>query len=118
MVDGILLGEDLLKAKVRGERAGADVAGMRYVGYELGLTERSLHVYGRHCDADIADEDYRYMVLPLESVRSVAMTDLTDRGRSITIQGADDEVVLYSENQSTLGENLKRFFLLLSRVLA
>jgi hypothetical protein len=119
MVDGIEVGEDRLRAKVKGERAGANVAGMQYIGYEVGLTKNSLHVYGKHCNADIADEDYRYMVVPLTSVRAVKMADVKDRGRSVEIHlGEEDDIVLFSEGQATLGKNLRRLFLLVSRLLS
>jgi hypothetical protein len=118
MVEGILVGDDRLKAKVRGERAGAEVAGMRYVGYEIGVTERSLHVYGRHCRADIAEEEFRYVVLPLDAVTAFKMVDHTDHGRTLEIQTAKEDVVLYSERQSTLTANLQRLFVLVSRLLS
>lgn len=119
MVDGIDIRDDKLRAKVKGERAGANVAGMEYIGYEVGLTTNSLHVYGKHCNADIADEDFRYMVVPLDSVRAVKLADLKDRGRSVEVHlGEKDDIVLYSENQQTLGKNLRRLFLLVSRLLS
>ncbi|ELZ59635.1 MULTISPECIES: hypothetical protein [unclassified Haloferax] len=118
MVDGILLDASHLKGKVKGGRAGAEIAGMSYVGYELAVTERSIHVYGDHCNADIQDEEYRYLVIPLDSVRGIELKDLSDRGRCVRIHGPDDGVTLYSENQSSLSKNLKRVFLLLSRLLA
>ncbi|ADQ68189.1 hypothetical protein GL213_13070 [Halogeometricum borinquense] len=119
MVDGIELPEELLRAKVKGERAGADVAGMQYIGYEIGLTKNSLHVYGKHCNADIADEDFRYMIVPLESIRAIKMADMKDRGRTIEIHlGEEDDITLHSEGQKSLGKNLRRLFLLVSRLLA
>ena len=119
MVDGIEIPDEVLRAKVKGERAGADVGGMQYIGYEVGLTTNSLHVYGKHCNADIADEDFRYMVVPLDSVRAVKLADQKDRGRSIEIHlGEKDDIVLHSEGQRTLGDNLRRLFLLVSRLLS
>ena len=119
MVDGIEIPDEVLRAKVKGERAGADVGGMQYIGYEVGLTTNSLHVYGKHCNADIADEDFRYVVVPLDSVRAMKLADLKDRGRSVEILlGESDDIVLYSENQQTLGKNLRRLFLLVSRLLS
>ncbi|SFR36067.1 hypothetical protein [Halogeometricum limi] len=119
MVDRIMVGDDQLRAKVKGERAGADVAGMQYIGYEVGLTKHSVHVLGKQCNADIADEDFRYMVVPIDSIRAVKLSDVKDRGRTIEVHlGEDDDIVLHSEGQRTLGENLKRLFLLLSRLLS
>ncbi|MFC6826573.1 hypothetical protein [Halopelagius fulvigenes] len=118
MVEGLLIGDDLLKAKVKGERAGAEVAGMRYVGYEVGVTERSVHVLGKHCRADIADEDFRYVVVPLDAVTSLKMVDHTDHGQTIELQTAKEDVVLQSEKQSTLSKNLERLFMLMCRLLA
>ncbi|QOS14026.1 uncharacterized protein HfgLR_24205 (plasmid) [Haloferax gibbonsii] len=118
MVDGILLDASNLKGKVKGGRAGAEIAGMSYIGYELAVTERSIHVYGDHCNADIQDEEYRYLIVPLDSVRGVELKDLSDQGRCLQIHALDDEVILFSENQSSLSKNLKRVFLLLSRLLA
>lgn len=118
MVDGVLLDASQLKGKVKGGRAGAEIAGLSYIGYEIGVTENSLHIYGDHCNADIKDEEYRYLVVPLDSVRGIELKDLSDRGRSVVVHAVDEDVVLYSENQSTLSENLKRVFLLLCRLLA
>lgn len=118
MVDGILLESSDLKGKVKGGRAGAELAGMSYIGYEIGITDNSLHVYGDHCNADIKDEEYRYLVVPFSSIRGIELKDMSDRGRTVVIHGLDDDVVLHSENQSRLSENLERVFLLLSRLLA
>lgn len=118
MVDGVLLEPSRLKGKVKGGRAGADIAGTSYVGYEIGVTENSLHVYGDRCTADISDEEYRYLLVPFSSIRGVELKDLADRGRTVVIHALDDDVVLYSENQSRLSENLERVFRLLARLLA
>lgn len=119
MVDGLVVGDDRLRAKVKGERAGANVAGMEYIGYEVGLTQNSIHVLGKQCNADIADEDFRYVVVPLDNVRAVKFTDLTDRGRTVELLLGDaDEVALHSEKQTTLGKNLQRLFLLVSRLVS
>ncbi|KAB1191171.1 MULTISPECIES: hypothetical protein [Haloferax] len=118
MVDGILLDSSQLKGKVKGGRAGAEIAGMSYIGYEIGVTENSLHIYGDHSNADIKDEEYRYLIVPLSSIRGMELKDLSDRGRTIEIHALGDSVTLHSENQTRLSENLKRVFLLLSRLLA
>ncbi|WP_396613451.1 hypothetical protein ACH9L7_17650 (plasmid) [Haloferax sp. S1W] len=118
MVDGILLDSSKLKAKVKGGRAGAKIAGMKYIGYEVAVTEHSVHVYGNQCNADIREEEYRYLVIPFDSIRGFELKDLTDRGRTLEIHALDDDVVLHSENQSRLSENLKRIFLLISTLLA
>ncbi|ELZ97943.1 hypothetical protein C440_01808 [Haloferax mucosum ATCC BAA-1512] len=118
MVDGILLEPSQLKGKVKGGRAGAEISGMTYIGYEVGVTSQSIHIYGDHCNADIQDEEYRYLVIPFESIRAIEMKDLSDRGRCIVVHGLDEEVIFYSENQTSLSKNLKRVFLLLSRLLA
>ncbi|AFK21430.1 hypothetical protein E6P09_16375 (plasmid) [Haloferax mediterranei ATCC 33500] len=118
MVDGILLDPSQLKGKVKGGRAGAEIAGMTYIGYEIAVTSHSIHVYGDNCNADIQDEEYRYLVLPFDSVRAIEMKDLSDRGRCIVVYGLDDDLIFYSENQKSLSKNLKRVFLLLSKLLA
>lgn len=118
MVDGILLEPSQLKGKVKGGRAGAEITGMSYIGYEIGVTEHSLHIFGDHCNADIKDEDFRYLIVPLDSIQGLELKDTTDRGRAIEVHALDDEIVLFSENQTRLSENLKRVFLLLSRLLA
>jgi hypothetical protein len=117
MVDGVLLEGSELKGKVKGGRAGAVIAGKKYVGYELGIAARAIHIYGDRCSSDIRDEEFRYLVIPFESVRGVELKELTDRGRAIQIHAIDDDVTLFSENQSQLSENLKRAFLLLSKLL-
>ncbi|WP_416841569.1 hypothetical protein [Haloferax sp. DFSO52] len=118
MVDGILLEPSQLKGKVKGGRAGAELAGMSYIGYEIAITENSLHVYGDQCNADITDEDFRYLIVPLASIQGIELKDMNDRGRTIEIHALDDEITLHSENQTRLSENLKRVFVLLSRLLA
>ncbi|KAB1185037.1 MULTISPECIES: hypothetical protein [Haloferax] len=118
MVDGILLDSSQLKGKVKGGRAGAEISGMSYIGYEIGVTEHSVHIFGDQCNADIKDEEFRYLIVPLDAIRGIELMDLTNRGRAVVVHALDEEVVLYSENQSRLSENLKRVFLLLSRLLA
>ncbi|ELZ80459.1 hypothetical protein KU306_17515 (plasmid) [Haloferax larsenii] len=118
MVDGVLLDSSQLKAKVKGSRAGAEIAGMSYIGYEVAVTQKSLHVYGDQCNADIRDEEFRYLIIPFESIRGFELKDLSDRGRTLEIHALEDDVVLHSEGQSRLSENLKRIFLLISKLLA
>ncbi|WP_410767651.1 hypothetical protein [Haloferax sp. DFSO60] len=117
MVDGVLLDGSELKGKVKGGRAGAMIAGKKYVGYELGIAAGCIHIYGNDCSSDIRDEEFRYLVIPFDSIQGLELKDLTDRGRAIEIHAIGETVTLYSENQSRLSENLKRAFVLVSKLL-
>lgn len=118
MAGGIPLDTSYPKGKAKSGHAGAEVAGMSYVGYELVVTEWSIYVYSDHCDADTQGEEYCYLVIPLDSVRGTELKDLSDRGRCVQIHRLDDGMMSYSKNQSNPLKNLKRMSLLLSRLFA